>query len=373
MAVKALGIVTSGNRVKVEGMQEFRPVSAFTFVGRYRMIDFPLSNLSNSEIERIHIYAGNNPRSLAEHVGTGRHYGINSKRGKVSLLFSAQEEVNEIYNTDIASFLYNENVIERVNADYVVIVPSYMVFAQNYETLLEQHIASGADITLLYHKVNNADVAYLNTEALKLDDEKTVLAIETNIGGKKTKNIFMNSYIMKKDLFLALINEAKKKSSMYNLYNIVNDKAATEELNVKAVQHEGYFAAITDFKSYFKANLELTDIKAASSLFTDKWPIYTRTNDACPTKYMSSASVKKSLISNGSVIAGTVENCIIGRGVVIEEGAVVKNSVICSEVFIAKDTVIENQVIDKYAKILHASEIVASPENPGYVKRMDTL
>ncbi|MDO4804426.1 MAG: glucose-1-phosphate adenylyltransferase subunit GlgD, partial [Lachnospiraceae bacterium] len=162
-------------------------------------------------------------------------------------------------------------------------------------------------------------------------------------------------------------------SSMYNLFNIVNDKAATEELVIKAVQHEGFFAAITDFKSYFDANLQLTDIKTASSMFTDKWPIYTRTNDACPTQYMPGASVKKSLISNGSIISGTVENSIIGRGVVIEEGAVVKNSVICSEVFIAKDTVIENQVVDKYAQIIHASKIVADPENPGYIKRLDTI
>ena len=148
MAAKALGIVTSGNRIKVEGMQEFRPVSAFTFVGRYRMIDFPMSNLSNSNIETIQIFAGENPRSLAEHVGTGRHYGINSKRGKVSLLFSDQEEVNEIYSTDIASFLFNESVIERVKADYVVIVPSYMVFAQNYATLLEaEDIYSKIDVT----------------------------------------------------------------------------------------------------------------------------------------------------------------------------------------------------------------------------------
>ena len=255
----------------------------------------------------------------------------------------------------------------------MILVPSYMVFAQNYADLLDAHIASGADITLLYHKVTNADVAYMNCEYLKLDDEKTVLAIETNIGGKANKNIFMNSYIMKKDLFLDLIKEAKKKSSMYNLFNIVNDKAASEELNIKAVQHEGYFEAITDFKSYFRANLELTDYATAASLFTEKWPIYTRTNDACPTQYLPGASVKKSLISNGSLIAGTVENCIIGRGVVIEEGAVVKNSVICSEVTIAKGTVIENQVVDKYASILHAKEIIADPENPGYVKRLDTL
>ena len=116
---KALGIVTSGNRIKVEGMQAFRPVSAFTFVGRYS---------SNSNIERIQVFAGANPRSLAEHVGTGRHYGINSKRGKIQLLFSPESEVNEIYNTDVASFLYNEDVISRAPGEYVILVPSYMVF-----------------------------------------------------------------------------------------------------------------------------------------------------------------------------------------------------------------------------------------------------
>ena len=168
-----------------------------------------------------------NPRSLAEHVGTGRHYGINSKRGKIQLLFSPESEVNEIYNTDVASFLYNEDVISRAPGEYVILVPSYMVFAQNYADLLDAHIASGADITLLYHKVTNADVAYMNCEYLKLDDEKTVLAIETNIGGKANKNIFMNSYIMKKDLFLDLIKEAKKKSSMYNLFNITSKPSQT--------------------------------------------------------------------------------------------------------------------------------------------------
>ena len=91
-----------------------------------------------------------------------------------------------------------------------------MVFAQDYKSLLAAHIEAGNDITLLYHKVNNADTNYMNCEFLELDDEKSVKSIQTNIGGKKSKNIFMNSYIMKKNLFIDLVNEAKKKSSRKN-------------------------------------------------------------------------------------------------------------------------------------------------------------
>ena len=97
---RAFGIVTSsGTHIKVEGMQDYRPIGAFSFLGRYRAIDFPISNMSNSGIDRIQVYVRRKPRSLAEHLGTGRHYNINSKRGKLQLLFSENNAENNIYNT----------------------------------------------------------------------------------------------------------------------------------------------------------------------------------------------------------------------------------------------------------------------------------
>lgn len=107
---------------------------------------------------------------------------------------------------------------------------------------------------------------------------------------------------------------------MYSLADIVN--ASCEELDVRGVSHRGYFAAITDFKSYYDANISLIDFKTALSLFDDQWPIYTRTNDSCPTQYFEGADVKNSVVSNGCLIEGTIENSIIGRGCVIKKGAV---------------------------------------------------
>ena len=105
---KAFGIVnSSGRNIYVDGMQDYRPIGAFSFLGRYRVIDFPISNMTNSNIDRIQVYINNKPRSIVEHVGTGRHYNINSKSGKLQLLFSEHNNDNDIYNTDISCYMDN--------------------------------------------------------------------------------------------------------------------------------------------------------------------------------------------------------------------------------------------------------------------------
>ena len=205
----AYGIVNfESANVHVKGMGEYRPVSAFSYLGRYRLVDFPLSNMSNSDIDNIQVYIRRKPRSLVEHLGTGRHYNINSKRGRLHILFSENGVENDIYNNDIAAYMENLECIEKVHFPYVVIAPSYMVYAMDYSQLLQEHIDSGADITLLYHSVDNAKEAFLNCSFLNLNRQKGVLSIETNRGSAKNRNIFMDTYVMKKELFLELIQKA---------------------------------------------------------------------------------------------------------------------------------------------------------------------
>lgn len=371
--VKALGIVSfSGNDIWVNGLQDYRPIGAFSFLGRYRVIDFPISNMSNSGIDRIEVYIRSKPRSVVEHVGTGRHYSINSKKGRVHLLFSdSPSENNDIYNTDIAAYWLNLECIEAEDAEYVVVAPSYMVYRMNYRELLNEHVRTGADITLLYHSVSNANEQYLNCNTVELNRQNGVLCLERNRGNEKNRNIFMDTYVMKKSLFIELINKARTISSMYTLADMVHQEC--ENLDVRGAEHKGYFAAITGFKNYFDANLSLIDYNKATDLFTEEWPIYTRTNDSCPTQYFEGASVKRSVVSNGCIIEGTVENAVIGRGCTIKTGAVIKNSVILPGTLIGENVHLENVVVDKRAKIIHENKIIADPENPGYIKRKDTL
>ena len=369
---KALGIVNfSGNHIWVEGMQAYRPIGAFSFLGRYRVIDFPISNLSNSGIDRIQVYIRRKPRSLAEHLGTGRHYNINSKRGRLHIMFSETGLEHDIYNNDIAAFQENMECIRNVNCDYVVIAPSYMIYSQDFSELLQTHIDSEADITLLYHSTDDAKEHFLNCNTVNLNKQKGVLSLEMNRGTAKNRHIFMDTYVMSKELFIDLVSKAHKTSSMYSLADIVN--VACEELDVRGVSHRGYFASITDFKSYYDANISLIDFKMALSLFEDEWPIYTRTNDSCPTQYFEGSNVKNSIVSNGCLIEGTIENSVIGRGCVIKKGAVVKNCVILPHVIVDTDVHLENIVADKHAKITHVKEVVAAPNEPGYIRRNDII
>lgn len=368
----AFGIVnSSGNHIWVEGLQDHRPIGAFSFLGRYRIVDFPISNLSNSGIDRIQVYVKRKPRSITEHIGTGRHYNINSKRGKVQILFSENQSENSIYNTDVAAFIENIESIEKMHEEYVVITPNHLVFTQDFDKLLDTHIESGADISLLYHSVDNAKESFLNSDVLNLNKQKGVLSIEKNRGTAKSKNIFMDTYVMKKELFIELIKNAYKLSSMYTLAQIVS--RACDDIDIRGIAHRGYFAAITSLQNYYEANMSLIDYKAATNLFDEEWPIYTRTNDSAPTQYHEGSSVKKSVVSNGCIIDGTVENSIIGRGCTIEKGAVVKNSIILPDTIVGKDVYIENFVVDKHSKIVHGNQIAAEAEKVGYVKRGDRL
>ena len=369
---KAFGIVNSSSKnIRVEGLEDYRPIGAFSFLGRYRVIDFPISNLSNSDIDRIQVYVKEKPRTLVAHLGTGRHYNINSKSGKLQILFSDVDQRNNIYNTDIASYYENLECIEAMHHEYVVITPDYMVYSADFSKLIEQHIQSEADITLLYHAVDNAKDAYLNCSILNLNKQKGVLSIEPNHGNAKNRNIFMDTYIMKKNLLIDLIKKARAISSAFTLADIINE--LQEELDVRGIAHHGFFASITDFQSYYDANMGLIDIKAAQTLFNPEWPIFTRTNDSCPTHYYKTADICNSVVSNGCQIEGTIENSIIGRGCVIRKGAVIKNSIVLSGAEIGEGVHVENQVVDKLVKINHVKEVVSAAGHPGYIKRGDRI
>ncbi len=369
---KAFGIISPPpGHIQIMGMQEHRPIGAFSFLGRFRMIDFQISNFSNSDIDRIAVFVRSNPRSLMEHLNTGAHYNINSKRGKLQVLFSDRHKENDIYNTNIEGFFDNIDILERIHQSYIVMAPPHMIYTQNYEALLDEHIASGADITMLYHRVNDAREKYAGCNVLEIDKEKRVLGVERNSGKAKDRNIFMETYVMKKDTFLDLIHRARKISAMYSFRMIVNEMCG--EWNIRAIPHRGYFAAITDLKSYFDANLELLGMEAATDLFRDEWPIYTKTTDFCPTKYVKGAKVSNALVANGCIVEGTIKDSVIGRGCYIGKGAEVKNCVVSAYTEIGDGVKVENQVIDKWVKITHGNTIVASREAPGYIRRADRL
>lgn len=368
----ALGIVNfPGSNVKVKGMHDFRPIAAFSFLGRYRMVDFPLSNLSNSGIEEIHIHLKNRPRSVIGHVGLGRQYNINPKRGGISILYGENFPESEFYNTDIASFRANLRSINKSHKEYVVIAPSYMLCSIDYEAVIQKHIASEADVTVVYKTVDDAKERFIDCNTLELNKQKGVLKFEKNRGNYKTRNVSLDTYVLTKKLFLELIEEAQKVSTLYWFVDILNEKC--NELDVRGYQYRGYLAAITDLTSYYEANMELINPEVAEDLFKEEWPIMTRTNDSAPTKYTKDAKINRAVISNGCLIEGEVENSIIGRGCVIKKGAVIKNAVLCPGTVVGEDVFVDNVVIDKDVRIEKVKTVQGVCGSPAYVRRGDNI
>ena len=208
-------------------------------------------------------------------------------------------------------------------------------------------------------------------DILTLDDNKRVTEIHKNRGKGKKANVSLETYVMSTLTFKQLVDEATSTSSLYSLSDIISD--VVRAMKVGAYQHKGYVACISTLKAYYDANMEIKNEKEMLKLINDDWPIYTMTNDSCPTLYKKGAKVTGSIVANGCQIEGTVINSVIGRNVVIKEGAVIKDSVILPDTLIDKNVTLENGVVDRLSIVTHIKDLKGTKEEPIYIKRGDRI
>ncbi len=367
-----LGIVNfESDRVNVEGLSDFRPVAAISFLGRYRVIDFVLSNMVNSHINQIKILVKYKPRSLIDHIGGGTQYNINSKTGSLQILYADQQIANKMYYTDIALLNQYKLYIEDSHCDYVVIAPSYMICKIDYQQVLRQHLQTGADVTCVYKEIEECGDNYVSCHNLYMNDEGWVIDAKVNHGGAGKKNISMEAYLCSKEVFFKILETATKDSGLYSLRTYLGNNPT--DFKMHGYKYEGYFACLNSLKSYFNTSMELIDHEKAKGLFSKDWPIYTKTNDSAPAFYSKDANVKNCLIANGCVVQGELENCILGRGVKIKKGAKIKNSVILPGAIIGEDSNLEYTVVDKSAQVKCVKDIVGDQDHILYIKRRDIV
>lgn len=366
MLRNTLGIVNiEGTNVHFGDVMAHRGVQAYGFLGRYRLIDFVLSNMSNSGITEFQVYMPAKIRSTIQHVGTGKQYNINSKRGKLRLLNSVIDQ-NSIYQHDVKAFSDNLHYIEKSDKEYVLIAPSYFIYSQDYSKLMDDHLETGADITLLYKNITDAKENFIGCQTLKFDNNRRIVGFDENHGKYKNRPVSLEAYFMKREIFLELIDRANKVSSLYWLKDIIRDMV--DQYKIMGYAHRDYVACINTASAYFNTQLELIDRNTRRLLFKNNWPIYTQTSDSSPCLYGPLAEVTGSLISNGTHINGQVENSVIDRDVVIEEGVTIKNSIILNGVTIKTGATIENAIIDKATEIIHPIDIKGTPTSPAYIK-----
>ncbi len=372
MTYNVLGLVDCFNNPGFGPLTQHRPLASTSFLGRYAFIDFPLSNFLNSGIPSIGILCQNHIRSLNKHVGNGRSWISNTKIGDFQVLYDEPNVSNPGYNTDVACLFENIQFIKGIHPDYVVLASPHMVYECDYEKLLEEHVASGDRISLLYtHVSSGLKTSFINQKKLDISPRGKVRGMETNRGDVDEGDVSLGSMILDYPMLESLMEYASGTSSFFNLSDVLSYLSAS--VLIRAVKVDGYVRCYDSLSHLKEYSLELLNEDVYHSLFKDDWPIHTRTYDTPPTVYRKEAIVSNAYIANGCDIQGTVNNSIVGRNVKVKKGATIKDSIISSGSLIGEGAHLENVIVDRDAQVIHATEIIGTPENPIYIARGDIV
>ena len=337
-------LFASGNESKLNELTLHRTTASLPFGGRYRLIDFTLSNLVNSGITQIGIVTRSNYQSLMDHIRQGRDWDLNRKNGGISVFPPfVYNSSREVYNGKIEAIYSIMSFLTRSKEDYVVISNCNIAANIDFEEIFEKHVKSGATLTVVCHK------GYTTTSrrvVIEKDDKGLVTDIyETEYAGNDEKLISLNIYLIKKDILIDLVQNAYA-HGMVDFEKDILFKLVAEG-KVYAHEPAEYAAIVDDVKTYYAESMNLLKYSTRKALFEQEGKIYTKVKDSVPTVYKAGASVKNSLLADGCVINGTVENSILFRNVRIEEGAVVKNSIVMENGVVGKNSSLQYAITDK--------------------------
>lgn len=376
--VDALGIIAFTNpSIYVKGISKYRPMAAYSYVGRYRLVDIPISNMTNSGIQNIEVYTNGNPKVLFDHIGSARHYNINNKHGHISIIPIMASAREAEYVSDLGAYYNNLHEITDNTNDYVIIAPVNWVYKANYSDLLAQHIDSKADISVLRKHFDAVDqpLYLLNANLLDHDEETGKLTgIVPYIGQEgAVLDVSLDTYILSKEKFVQLLQEAHDYSPFFSMTEMINCLLAQNKIDINEIVYSHPVFPILDIKSYFNSNMEMLQERNMAFFNDPDWPIYTRTNDSPPTIYLGKGTAESALISNGCEICGTVTDSILGRGVKVGAGSLITNCLILPGAEIGENVMLTNVIVDKDAKVLHKTEISGYEGEPRYIRRREIV
>lgn len=337
-----------------------RPLGAVTFLGRYGVMDFALSNFSNSEIDKIFVLVKNGILAIRSHIKGGVIYLNNTRLGFVSLLFNEKALGKPKINTDLANVKANLNV-EKFDFDYVVIAPSYVLTSMNYRPMVEEHAASNADISIVYSHINNSK-NYKALNSLKINGD-LITSIESNNLKEKEVNLCLESYIVSRKVFEKILKASEKESSSITAKEIVAKLINKKVLKAHAIKFDGYFVPVTSLENYINYSFELLNYHTRCQLFLQDWPIYSTNHNAPPAKYEKDADVQNCFVSNGCIIKGKVTNCVLSRDVVVEEGASLSNCIMFTGDKVGKNAQLKYVLADKKCSIADNKKLIGKENN----------
>lgn len=366
----ALGLIFSNiHNKEIFEITISRTIASAPIGGRYRLIDFALSSLVNAQVTSVGVITKNNYQSLMDHVGSGKEWDLDRKRGGIYVLPPNSTSFNDVnFKTRLEAIQRNLSFITHSQCKYVILTDCYQMWNIDYNDVLEKHIANGADITCVYRKARKGDDYFLPATSFTLDSNSRVVKMELMNKKNQEFNESVDTWIMSRELLISLINESFQTN--YSSFNRDIISRNLNNLKVYGYEFKGYFGNIFDLRTYIKVNMDLLKKEVRDELFNrPEHSIYTKVRDSAPTIYKTGSKVSNSLIADGCIIEGEVINSIIFRGAVIKKGCKVVNSVLMQDTYVAENTYLEYVISDKNVQILSKKEMVGDFDSPIYIKK----
>lgn len=330
-----------GSRLGVLTAKVAKPAVAFG--GKYRIIDFPLSNCINSGVDTVGVLTQYQPLRLNTHIGIGIPWDLDRNVGGVTILPPYEKSTNSEWYTGTANAIYqNLEFMESYNPDYVLILSGDHIYKMDYEEMLDFHKENNADVTIAAMPV---PIEEANRFGIVITDkENRITEFEEKPEHPRSNLASMGIYIFSfKALRDALIQKRDEPGCDFGKHVI--PYCFEQKQRLFAYEFNGYWKDVGTLGSYWEANMELIDIVPEFNLYEESWKIYTN-NGSLPPQYVAgNAVVDKCIVSNGTEIYGEVHNSVIGAGVVIEEGTVIRDSIIMQDTVIGKGCVIDKSII----------------------------
>lgn len=346
-------------------MTKNRTMGSVMFGGRYRLIDFPLSNMVNSGISEVGVITKSNYQSLLDHLGSAREWDLARKKGGLYILPPFGNVESTLYRGRIEALYGAMSFIKHSRAKYVILSDCDVVTNIDYKPIVAAHIESGADITAVAHTgVYSSDDIKTST-VFNVDADKNVTSVLINPDISGTCTTSLNVFVMSMDFLIETVNDAMARGNVSFERNILQEKC--RELKIKIHEYDNYFSKLNSPESYFKSNMALLEPENARKLFVPKRSIYTKVSDNAPVKYDLDSKVSNSLIADGCIIEGEVENSVLFRGVKVGKGAKVKNCILMQGTVVGDNAELNYLITDKNVSICENHILTSSPQYPMYV------
>lgn len=366
-----LGIILPqvGDNSNLQPLLGHRTIGTLPFGGRYRLIDFSLSNIVNSGIRKVGIIGSTKYSSIIDHLGTGKEWLLSRKTNDLNILTgSVNRKISGDFKINMLDFILNKNFFDRSTADKVVLAGPNIVTTFDFNDADEIFSKNDADVVLIYRPEESSFRTIESDIFLTLEGIR-VTGLQFAREGV-TDHKYADMMIIKRSTLLKIIDKSEK-SEEYDLMSILKDNL--DSLKVFAYKHEGYINRVFDIQKYYQANMDLLNYDVLHELFMGDQPVYTKTKDNHPTRYGEDSHVEDCIVGSGSFVDADIKHSVIFREAQVGKGSKISNSIIMQKCKIGENVTLDHVIFDKEVTIRDNTSLIGTQDEPVILEKGTTV